>query len=280
MNNIFKDFTIQNKLNEDGFIVVDLFAENEIKEIKIKSLSLVNAYKNILPNRYFPVGQLDDYKFRNDSTKLIEQLVVPKIYTLFNENSITIHSGTHLVKPRGLNSFLATHQDSSIVDEEKHNAILFWTPLQKINFLNGELFVLKGSHKFENKYRSTTIPWKFKNVQNLIYKYSIPIKIKLGQVCFFHSALIHHSGYNFTTKYRMAVSSFITDKDANLLNYYMDKNAAGNTIEVYEVDERYYHNNNFNERPTNQKLKEEIDNNKFSMEQKEFMKLLKKHTLI
>lgn len=280
MQNIFKDISIENQLNKDGFIVVDLFSKNEINEIRNKSLSLINAYKNILPNRYFPVGQLDDFNFRNDSTKLIEQHIVPKIYTFFNENSISIHSGTHLVKPRGLNSFLATHQDSSIVDEDTHNAILFWCPLQEINFFNGELIILKGSHKFENKYRSTTIPWKFKNVERIIYKYSCPVKIKLGQVCFFHSALIHHSGYNFITKYRIAVSSFITDKNAKLLNYYMDKNASKKIIEVYEVDENYYHNNNFNEKPTHQKLINKIENIEPSIGKKEFMNLIKKHSLI
>lgn len=247
MKQIFIDKKLEDEFHKNGFVIIDLFSDGEIHKIRNASLQLLSSFKSILPNRYFPVGQHANYQFRNQSTNLIKELVVPSIYKLFEKNSIDIHSGTHLVKPRGRNSFLQTHQDSSIVDENKYNAILFWCPLQNINLLNGQLYVLKRSHLLDNKYRSTTIPWKYRNVTNLIYKNSIPIKIKLGQICLFHSALIHHSGYNFTTKYRIAISSFITDKDAPLLNYML--NEEKNEIEVFEVEKDYYHNNDFNSKP-------------------------------
>lgn len=280
MKTIFKDIALQDKFHRDGFVVVDLFNKDEISEMWRQSLKLIYKYSNTLPDRYFPVGQLEDFNLRNSSTQLINRLVVPAIYRLFIQDKVYFHSGTHLIKPRGAHSFLGTHQDSAIVDESKYNAVLFWCPLHQIHFFNGQLYVLKGSHKFGNKYRSTTIPWRFSGCEKLIYKYSEPLKVKPGQVCFFHSALIHHSGYNFLSKYRIAISSFISDIEAPLLNYFMDKHADEKSVEVYEVEKDYYHNNNFNERPVNQRLLDKFSYNPAPVTPEQFMTLLKEYTLI
>lgn len=247
MEVLFND-NIQKEFHQKGYIIVDMFEEKKISNLYQKSLDMIAEYKSQLPNRYFPVGQLNNFTLRNRSSKLIKDTILDDIYVFFKHKNIKIYAGTHLIKPRGLNSFLPTHQDSSIVDETKFNAILFWCPLHPIHNLNGKLYMVEGSHHFYNPYRSTTIPWRFAKQSKQWYNKAIPLNLKVGQVCFFHAAMIHHSGYNWWSKYRIAVSAFITDSDASLMNYYY--NPEINCIESYVVDDDYYHNNDFNESPS------------------------------
>ncbi len=278
MHDVYRSEVIRESMQRNGFAVVDLFTPNEIAAIYRISLDLINSRRDQLPGRYFPVGQLADFNFRNASTEIINKHLVPKIYSLFKENAVAAHSGTHLIKPRGFNSFLPAHQDSSIVDEKMYNSILVWCPLHSIQRWDGPLYVLKGSHLFGNHMRSTTIPWLFRNNKKLIYKYSKKIDVRPGQVCLFHAALIHYSGYNIVSKYRMAVSTFVTDRNAPLLNYYFDKEKK--SIEKYEVDNNYYHNYDFNLRPgAGGKLFDTIPYDGRALGDREFMSLVKQYTL-
>ncbi len=246
---VFKNKEWQDTFNRQGYLVLDLVDPEVLKEVNRKSVALLDSYKAKIPRRYFPIGQLMDYDLRNKSTELIHQYVLPHILKHFIDDSVDTFSGTHLVKPRGWDSFLAMHQDSSLVDETKYNAMIGWVPLTQINLLNGPLYVIEGSHLFGNWHRSTTFPWAFKGIEKETYKYAKRVHIKLGQVCYFHSGLIHYSTRNFIDKYRLAISTLIIDKGVPMLNYFADSNTPKDSVEIYEADMEFFHNNDFNKRP-------------------------------
>ncbi len=276
---IFRQSEWQTKFEKDGFIILDGVSSAQLKILKSVSDELINNIKDSIPNRYFPIGQLSDFNIRRKSTMIIEQYLLPILQQHFLNKNIIVYSGTHLIKPRGKNSFLSTHQDSTLVDETKNNAILAWCPLQDVNILNGKLSVLKGSHKFGNHHRSTTIPWVFDPYKKMIYEKSIPLKIKAGQICYFHASLIHHSGYNFIQPYRIALSSFITDKNAKLINCFKDNKTPLNKIEIYETDMDFFHNNDFNIKPSEKyKLLSIAEQSLHDLDKKKFELLLKMYS--
>lgn len=276
---IFKEKEWQTKFEKDGYIILDGVNESQLSILNSSTFQLIESAKKSLPNRYFPIGQLSDFSIRKKSTAIIEQYLLPVINQHFISKSTAIYSGTHLIKPRGKNSFLSTHQDSALVDETKHNAILAWCPLQNIHLLNGRLYVLKGSHKYGNHHRSTTIPWVFAPFKKEIYKKSTPLKINAGQICYFHSALIHHSGYNFIQPYRVALSAFITDKNATLINCFKSKRTTKKKVEIYETDMEFFHNHDFNEKPPEKyKLLDITEQSLHDINNEFFESLLKTYT--
>lgn len=255
---IFKEKEWQIQFEKEGYIILDGIPKEVLKALRNESKKLLANIKNEHPEGYFSAGQLARFELRNQSTQIIKTGLLPYILQHFDAQKIDIYSGNHLIKPRGKGSFLNTHQDSSLVDEVQNNAILAWCPLQDVNILNGRLCVLPGSHLIGNHYRSTTIKWVFEPFKKLIYKHSIPLIVKAGQICYFHTALIHHSQYNFFTPYRIALSAFITDKDATLINCFSNEETAKGKVEIYETDMDFFHNYDFNKRPPVQykKLKE------------------------
>ena len=239
----------QEEFNEKGYIILDGLSKEDLQETKKATYQLLGDIKKKAPKRYFPVGQLMDFDLRNRSTMIIDSILPEILKRHFDIHKIDFYSGTHLIKPRGRRSFLSTHQDSALVDETKYHSILLWCPLQHTNFINGRLFVLEGSHRLGNIHRSTTIPWAFKAAEPVIYQHSKPVSVKAGQVCYFHSGLIHHSGYNWVQPYRIALSSLITSKGAPLINCYQDDDTPKGKVEIYEADMEFFHNHDFNKRP-------------------------------
>ncbi len=174
----YKDWQIQ--FENDGYIILDGISKENLEVLKNETKVFIKDVKDFFPKRYFPVGQLNDFSIRRKSTAIIEQHLSPLLKQHFIPDAVDIYSGTHLIKPIGKISFLSTHQDSTLVDETKHNAIIAWCPLQDINLLNGRLCVLKGSHKYKNHYRSTTIPWIFEPYKKKFIR--TPLLLPLKQV--------------------------------------------------------------------------------------------------
>ena len=132
----------------------------------------------------------------------MEELVGPDLISM---NSM------YLNKPPNVDARHPLHQDLIYFPFRPADQIVgVWTALEKITRENGCLVVIPGSHKgelLEHDYPD----WEHKNflffgVKDLDASGRIHIEMEAGDTVFFHSMMIHGSGFNRTQHLRRAIA--------------------------------------------------------------------------
>lgn len=247
---LFVDAAIAGKIQRDGFALVDLPNKNVLNEAVVDAKRLLKTipFKE-RAIKFTSVGRIENGMTRLDSTNSINKYIIPHLKSYFHPGKVEFISGVHLIKPPSPLSNLNPHQDSSLVDERIYPSVYAWVPLTNVNAHNGTLYVLPNSHKAGLLQRSLNIPWEFLPYLDVLKKYMLPVNVKLGQVVFFDSALIHSSSRNITLSTRLAVNVFIKPIEAKYLHFYSDKELKYEQTEVYNVTPDFYYKDNIMERP-------------------------------
>jgi hypothetical protein len=73
-----------------------------------------------------------------------------------------------------------------------------------------------------------------------IFPYLKTLEMKAGETLFFDNRTFHASPPNTTNQIRLAAGVGITQKDANLIHYYLKPDGNKNTILKYNVDEDFF----------------------------------------
>jgi hypothetical protein len=111
------------------------------------------------------------------------------------------------------------------------------------NLDNGGMGVIRGSHKFMNNQRpspSPQTPVPLSNHMFSIFPYLHTLEVKAGEVLFFDNRTFHASPPNTTNEVRLAAGVGITQKNAQLVHYYMKPDDTFKTMLQYKVDEDFY----------------------------------------
>ncbi|MEZ5009089.1 MAG: phytanoyl-CoA dioxygenase family protein [Chitinophagales bacterium] len=162
---------------------------------------------------------------------------------------------------------MSPHQDSSHVDERKTFSVYAWIPLQNVNKWNVVFIIyLKVIHGVFIS-GLLNVEWPLKDKVKELSKMMEPLKMKKGEVLFFHSALIHSSPPNYTFKTRVAINYYLHPKDHPFLHFYEDKETPEGKVEMFEVTPEYFYNEDFERRPSEKyPLIEVIDKTKIRKE--------------
>jgi ectoine hydroxylase-related dioxygenase (phytanoyl-CoA dioxygenase family) len=147
------------------------------------------------------------------------------------------------------NSIVHPHQDSPIIDERNDYVIQTWVPLSNVDDRNGCMYILPGSHLWGNFQRSLNVPWPFVSCTGTLWKYMIPVPMKLGDVLCFDPAVIHGSKPNQSIEERYAITLLGVPKNLVPINYYRDKSTPHNKVERYQVDQQFWMKGTFLNRP-------------------------------
>lgn len=247
---LFIDAAIADKIKQNGFAVVDLPDATMLNDAVADAKRLLKTIPfSQRAFKFTSVGRIVNDKIRVASTESINKYIIPHIKQFFHQDRVDFISGVHLIKPPSPLSNLNPHQDSSLVDEQAFPSVYAWVPLTNANQRNGTLYVLPKSHTIALFQRSLNIPWEFLPYLDVLKKYMVPVNVKLGQVIFFDSALIHSSSRNMSLNIRMAVNVFIKPKQANYLHFYSDKELNYELTEVYNVSPDFYYKDDIMQRP-------------------------------
>ena len=162
----------------------------------------------------------------------IKKIVSEKLQTIFPNYDYFV--GHFMVKGEHVSKEFPLHQDWNIVDESKFKSYQVWIPLQLTYPANGGMFVVPGSHKFFNNFRSGSygkplIPFdeKFKPIVS-------DVIVPAGNVLFYQNALFHASHGNTTGEKRITAIVNIVEKKAP--TYYFHKNISKNVTELYSIN--------------------------------------------
>ena len=140
------------------------------------------------------------------------------------------------------------HQNWTFVDEDKYTSVSIWIPLCDVNKSNGTLEVVPGTHRNVSKYRSPSIPWVFRGMEEVLKKqYMVPLELKVGEVGIIDDSVIHYSGDNHSEQNRPTIQLILKPKKAKALHYLGGKDNPHH-LKIYEVDAQFFMSFNMNDR--------------------------------
>ncbi len=143
-----------------------------------------------------------------------------------------------VVKEPGPNSGFDFHLDWSVVNEKEHTSLSIWTPLIETNAKNGNLWVLKGSHKMRDTIRGGPGLFNYFNDDRSFYHCEmLALPVKAGTAVIFDHKLWHGAPPNFGDVTRPAIHQAMIPNEAKSWHYNL---APGNRIEIFEVEADFY----------------------------------------
>lgn len=239
MKPLFKDISLQEQFDLDGYVKIPLLDSREVEDLSL-------YYQNISIRNHKSEGfhvSLDnpDVNFVRETTGYIEKVLGPKILPALHNGKIFTASFT--IKEKGNQYIVPPHQDWSFVDEDEFCSATVWVPLQDVDINNGALGVIRGSHKVFIHRRSSPSPQSqspFTDHVSTLFSFSHIVDMKAGEALVFNNALIHSSPPNTSAFQRLAVGIGITQAEAKLLHYYQIPNTLPAQLQKYEVDKDFF----------------------------------------
>lgn len=232
MLKVFKDDQLQASFEENGYVIVPFYQEDDMNELEA-------CYNQLHPGNekgFFPSTFSNDKDYRTIADKEVRR-IGQKYIDHYCEN-IRVVCGSFIVKHPGQESGMCVHQDMSLVDESRYTGINIWVPLVDLTVENGALFVLPKSHRIFPTYRGSSIPEFFSPVMEEIIDYLVPVTIPAGHAVFFDQSIIHFSPPNYSGKRRIVTNTYFTHKDAEFRTYFWDKKTSGQ-LEAFEQDKDF-----------------------------------------
>lgn len=227
----------KSNLSEKGYTILDLLSNEEI------DLFLNHWYKIEPKIEYSDYCSIrgDDLEFNNQVNELIKQTINKKLDHYFVSYH-PIEKGSVLIKGKNKHeSFIDPHMDPTIVDEVNFCSYNVWIPLVDVNERNGCLHLYNNYAKVQNRIIKRPINQNYKNIIKYLdlnfWQNSKPIILKAGQALIFDHRLPHASKGNSTSIDRIAISTGLIPKNAQIVIYHQTEEMFyKNKISRYKVD--------------------------------------------
>lgn len=243
MERVFKDDTLQEAFEADGYIKVPFLTNNEVNDL----LDFYRQMKaDVKPAKEFGVSYHvsllnPDTTFRKTINSKLSPLFTRLTANYLNDFAPVVIN--FILKPVGEGEF-SPHQNWTFVDESKYTSLSLWIPLQDVDATNGAVEVVRGSHRhFRHVLRGPTLPTFFYDyAAEIQQKYMQRIDVKAGEALMFDDSIIHCSMPNRSANERIVVHCIAAPAKAKLNHYVMKKSVFGPRYYAIKVDKEYYLN--------------------------------------
>jgi len=243
MKKFFKSQEHQDFFEKEGYMILPVLSETEVEELRqyYKDLNIVDA-------RGFGFHVSMDNVDKEISAKVREKiwgLALPKLDEYLENYKPFVAS--FVVKDPNPKGVVPAHQDWSFVDneEEGYCSVTCWITLVDTNLDNGAMGVIKGSNNIMESYKraspSPQTPIPLGEHMFTIFPYLKTLEMKAGEVLMFDNRTFHASPPNTTQEIRLAAGVGITQKDAELIHYYLNpNNPKKDTVLKYKIDTDFF----------------------------------------
>jgi ectoine hydroxylase-related dioxygenase (phytanoyl-CoA dioxygenase family) len=229
---------IQRNYEEFGYVIIrNVLNPSEIQELKY----LFDLHYQYCGENNSLWNSLCDIPHEKSEllSKIILRIVKPRL-----DEHITNYvcpAATFLVKNPTPISTVNLHRDFSVQDEPDFSYQNIWLPIVDTTPENGQLYVLKGSHKFFDYPLPHNAPWPYLEHEKLLLKYCEAIDAKAGDLVIYGDKVLHGSTSNRTDRPRPVVHFGLLHPEAKLLYYYL--NNENSEVTVYEVPYSFFFEN-------------------------------------
>lgn len=241
MKPIFKNPAHQAFFEKEGYLILPMLNQAEVEDLSTyyKSLDLKDE-KGF--GFHVSMDSLDKALCAQIRTKIWDA-VLPKMDNHLENYKAFVAS--YVVKESNPKGVVPAHQDWSFVDKEEEGfcSITCWTTLVDTTLDNGCMGVIKGSNSFMHNHRpspSPQTPVPLSDHMFSIFPYLKTLEMKAGETLFFDNRTFHASPPNTTSSVRLAAGVGVTQKEAELVHYYLKPDGNKNTVLKYKVDEDFF----------------------------------------
>lgn len=241
MKPIFKNPAHQSFFEKEGYLILPMLNAEEVQDLS-NYYSALGLQDEKGFGFHVSMDQLDKALCEEIRTK-IWQTILPKMDQYLENYKAFVAS--FVVKESNPKGVVPAHQDWSFVDNETEGfcSITCWTTLVDTNLDNGCMGVIKGSNRFMENFRpspSPQTPVPLSEHMFSIFPYLNTLEMKAGETLFFDNRTFHASPPNTTAAIRLAAGVGITQKDAQLVHYFLKPDGKQNTVLKYKVDEAFF----------------------------------------
>lgn len=235
MRQIFHDQKLQEEFDQNGFVVLPFLSPSQIRQM----LDLYESLDYDLNSGFHATILSKKVDTKRKVNEEVEKVFAPIANKYLLDYKPLLANFT--VKEPGHESLFEFHLDWSMVDEDKHISITVWCPLVDVDKHNGNLVVLKGSHRLGRSIRGHkgmfiyTFDKDFMDAIGNCEK--VELALKAGEAVIYDHKLFHGSPPNMTDKARVAINQAMIPVETESLHYQLNDKGG---IDVYQVDKDFY----------------------------------------
>lgn len=206
-------------MENHGFCLFPFINDEEVQQLK--SLYQTSVDESDIDGMYANHNR-NNYEIGKNVSDEIFRILNDKINNSFDNAE---HYIAHfVVKEAGNQNEFPLHQDWNVVDEQDYETFHIWIPLEFSHHKNGGMFVVPGSHKFFNNYRSGVLGIPMVSSDQITKKISIDLNIPRGNALVWNSATFHGSHPNESNENRISVLAVIKNKKAKTYYFHLNEN--------------------------------------------------------
>ncbi|MCF8464372.1 MAG: phytanoyl-CoA dioxygenase family protein [Flavobacteriales bacterium] len=248
MKRVFKDSDKQKEFEDQGYVIVQFYNQEEIIELN----QLYDDLHPVDERGFYPSTFSQNKNYRQRADEEIRRIGNRTIQSELQDYQVVC--GSFIVKYPGPDSEMCVHQDMTLVDETEFTGINIWCPLVDLTEVNGAIYALPKSHRLYPTYRGSTVPNIYQEVTKEIVAFMTPLYLKAGEAVIFDQSIIHYSPPNISGEKRVVTNIYFTNKAARFRTCYYDSNSASDKVELFEQDSSFMTDfeqfgNNIYERP-------------------------------
>jgi len=229
---ILKDPVLADRIEKDGYIILPFLNLDEIEHFK----KLYKDYHEEDPEFFYKSYFSSDNEYKRKIEQEITNIFDKRLGHLFvNHRSF---GGMFVIKPPMEKGHFTAHQDWSFTDEDLYPSYNMWSPLSDVDEVNGNINVLKGSHRFLKTIRGFNTPDMYDHLHEVIEPNMVNLPMKAGEVVIFYHGLVHGSTKNLNQNARVSLGLSVVQKEAPLKYHYFDSDRG--KLEQYASDPEFY----------------------------------------
>lgn len=231
---IFKNSELQKEFERDGFAKIKLLDREECRRLYNLYLGHQKEH-DVIQSRYQATTHTNNPELILKINRQIKSVLLPKLGSHFQNYEPMMC--TFITKQPGEGSETRLHQDPTFVDESKFVSANIWVALHDINHQNGNLFFVKGTHRFIPSLRVTpTCPTAYDKVKDLLESNLTEVPVKTGEAIVINHALMHGATPNLSDGLRIAAVMAIRSAGSEWIFHHLEPGAPYDKIERYRVD--------------------------------------------
>ncbi len=269
----FKDTVLQKRFELDGYVVTDLLEDGQVADLRQLYLQNIAAHRQV-NDKMRSTCDTGDLELILEVDKKLREIILPSVDKVLNSYDHLL--GSFLVKEPGEGSETGFHQDPTLVDDQRYVSGNVWVALQDTDSRNGNLRVIKGSHRMIDTLIVTPdCPVSYSSFRERLLEFSTEVPVKAGQAVFLNHKLIHGASANHSREERIAAIIAIKSKAAEWRFLYLEPGEPHHRIEAYRLDSGSFARLIKNQRPTEAEFLGHVSFEFPTMTEKEFVAFMR-----